>query len=162
MIERLWRDRSVVRLSGVRRGGKTFLCRSLPDVEYVGCELADQITLQGFVTVCTKPDATVYTDEANAYDGVPQYRKTVKHSVGEYVEGQASTIGIESYWAMLKRVHAGTFHKLSPMHLDRYVREVAGRHNIRDCGTLDQMRDTVARLMDRDLLYRDPIADNRP
>lgn len=38
-IECLWRERSVVWLSGVRRVGKTFLCRSLPDVEYVDCEL---------------------------------------------------------------------------------------------------------------------------
>lgn len=38
-IERLWREKSVVWLSGVRRVGKTFLCRSLPDVEYVDCEL---------------------------------------------------------------------------------------------------------------------------
>lgn len=39
VIEGLWRERSVVWLSGVRRVGKTFLCRSLPDVEYVDCEL---------------------------------------------------------------------------------------------------------------------------
>lgn len=39
VFERLWRERSVVWLSGVRRVGKTFLCRSLPDVDYVGCEL---------------------------------------------------------------------------------------------------------------------------
>ena len=38
-IERLWREKSVVWLSGVRRAGKTFLCRSLPDVEYLDCEL---------------------------------------------------------------------------------------------------------------------------
>ena len=38
-IERLWRERSVVWLSGVRRVGKTFLCRSLPAVEYLDCEL---------------------------------------------------------------------------------------------------------------------------
>ncbi|MYB54052.1 MAG: transposase [Acidobacteriia bacterium] len=73
---------------------------------------------------------------------------------------QASTDGIESFWAVLKRAHAGTFHKLSPKHLDRYVREFAGHHNICESGTLDQMRHTVARLMGRNLLYRDLIADN--
>ena len=61
---------------------------------------------------------------------------------------------------MLKRAHKGTFHKISPKHLDRYVQEFAGKHNIRDSGTLAQMRDTVARLVGRDLLYRDLIADN--
>ncbi len=32
----------------------------------------------------------------------------------------------ESLWSMLKRAHKGTFHKLSPKHLDRYVQELAG------------------------------------
>lgn len=38
-IEEAWRTRTVVWLAGVRRVGKTFLCRSLPDVEYFDCEL---------------------------------------------------------------------------------------------------------------------------
>ena len=38
-IERLWRERSVVWVSGVRRSGKTTLCRALGDVEYFDCEL---------------------------------------------------------------------------------------------------------------------------
>ena len=38
-LEQAWQQRSVVWLSGVRRVGKTFLCQSLPDIEYVDCEL---------------------------------------------------------------------------------------------------------------------------
>ncbi len=38
-IERAWRARSIVWLTGVRRVGKTSLCRSLADVEYLDCEL---------------------------------------------------------------------------------------------------------------------------
>jgi len=38
-IEKLWRHRTVIWLSGVRRTGKTFLCRSIPGVEYFDCEL---------------------------------------------------------------------------------------------------------------------------
>lgn len=38
-VERAWRARSVLWLAGVRRVGKTFLCRSLPNVEYFDCEL---------------------------------------------------------------------------------------------------------------------------
>ncbi|HEY3998074.1 MAG TPA: AAA family ATPase, partial [Candidatus Xenobia bacterium] len=38
-IEQAWRERNVVWLSGVRRAGKTFLCRSLADVIYHDCEL---------------------------------------------------------------------------------------------------------------------------
>lgn len=38
-IERAWERRSLVWLVGVRRAGKTVLCRSLDDVEYLDCEL---------------------------------------------------------------------------------------------------------------------------
>jgi predicted AAA+ superfamily ATPase len=38
-IQSAWQEKSVVWLSGVRRVGKTVLCRSVPDVEYFDCEL---------------------------------------------------------------------------------------------------------------------------
>ena len=47
--------------------------------------------------------------------------------------------GIESLWSMLKRAHKGTFHKLSFKHLDRYVQEFSGRHNVREQDTIEQM-----------------------
>ena len=120
----------------------------------------DAPTLQGFVTEHAAPDAKVYTDDEAAYKGLPFDHESVRHSVGEYVRDMAHTNGVESFWSMLKRAHKGTFHKISPKHLDRYVQEFAGKHNIRDSGTLTQMRDTVARLVGRNLLYCDLIADN--
>ena len=115
--------------------------------------------LTGFVTRHRAPEAKLYTDEAHAYKGLGNH-EAVKHGVGEYVRGMAHTNGMESFWSMLKRAHTGTFHKLSPKHLNRYVQEFAGKHNIRDSGTLEQMRSVVARLVGRNLLYRDLIADN--
>ena len=118
-------------------------------------------TLQGFTRKHTEPGATLYTDEHGSYVGMPEYEHdAVNHSVAEYVRGLAHTNGIESFWSMLKRAHKGTFHKISPKHLQRYVYEFAGKHNIRDSGTLIQMRDTVARLVGRNLLYRSLILDN--
>jgi predicted AAA+ superfamily ATPase len=38
-VEAAWRSRSIVWLTGVRRAGKTSLCRSLDGVEYFDCEL---------------------------------------------------------------------------------------------------------------------------
>ena len=123
-------------------------------------EATDSATLHDFVADNAEPGAVVYTDDAAAYEGIPNPHESVKHSVSEYVNGMAHTNGIESFWSMLKRAHKGTFHKISPKHLNRYVQEFAGKHNIRDSGTLVQMRDTVARLVGRNLLYRDLIADN--
>ena len=116
-------------------------------------------TLRGFVQTHAQPDAMVYTDGEPAYWGLPRH-EAVRHSVGEYVRGMAHTNGMESFWSMLKRAHMGTFHKLSPKHLNRYVQEFAGKHNTRDLGTVAQMRDTVARLVGKNLLYRALIADN--
>ena len=43
------------------------------------------------------------------YLGLKGYdHKTVRHSAGEYVNGKASTNGIESFWALLKRGYYGT------------------------------------------------------
>lgn len=116
--------------------------------------------IQEFVAENAEPDAVVFTDDAAAYDGIPNPHETVNHSVSEFVRGMAHTNGIESFWSMLKRAHKGTFHKISPKHLQRYVSEFAGKHNIRNSNTIDQMRDTVARLVGRNLLYRNLIADN--
>ena len=38
---------------------------------------------------------------------------------------------------MLKRAHKGTFHKMSPKHLARYVQEFEAKHNLRERDTLD-------------------------
>ena len=135
-------------------------CRTSNKVAAKVVTSTDKATLQGFVDDVTDPDTVVYTDDAAAYEGIPNPHETVKHSVSEYVKGMAHTNGIESAWSMLKRAHKGTFHKISPKHLQRYVNEFAGKHNIRESDTLCQMRDTVARLVGRNLLYRDLVADN--
>ena len=105
------------------------------------------------------PGTKIYTDDALTYHVLPNH-ETVKHSVGEYVRGKAHTNGVESFWSMLKRAHMGTFHKLSPKHLDRYVREFAGKHNLRALDTLAQMKAVVRRLAGKSLPYRALTADN--
>ena len=153
-------------LAGTGRGpvGKTAVVgakdRSSNHVAAKVVTSTDKETLQGFVTKHTAEGATVYTDEAAAYKGLPRTHEAVKHSVSEYVRGMAHTNGVESFWSTLKRAHMGTFHKLSPKHLDRYVQEFAGKHNTRELGTLAQMTALVAGLVGQRLMYRDLIADN--
>ena len=121
----------------------------------------DRATLNSFVDAHTDPDAEVYTDGSTAYKGRPNHQ-AVAHSAGEYVKYldgvKIHTNGVESFWSMLKRAHKGTFHRLSSKHLQRYVSEFAGRHNIRNQDTIDQMRDVVAGLIGRRLLYKDLVA----
>ena len=117
----------------------------------------DAETLQGFVGEVAAPGATVFTDDHGAYRGLPFEHESVKHSVGEYVNGRAHTNGIESLWSMLKRAHKGTFHHISPKHLDRYVTEFAGRHNQRPADTINQMQSMVKGLEGKRLRYRDLV-----
>ena len=70
------------------------------------------------------------------------------------------TNGVESFWSTLKRAHKSFFHKLSPKRLDRYVQEFAGKHNLRDADTTDQMRGLVERMDGKRLRYLDLIAPN--
>ena len=119
----------------------------------------DAPTLQGFVHDHTKPEAQVYTDDAAAYVGIDRPHDSVNHSSGEYVREQAHMNGMESFWSMLKRGYQGTFHKMSPQHLHRYVNEFAGRHNIRDEDTLKQMQSIVAGMIGKRFFYRHLVGD---
>ena len=120
-------------------------------------ESTDKATLQGFVLQRVADGAQVYTDEAAAYRGL-QNHETVRHSVSEYVNGQAHTNGVESFWGMLKRGYHGTYHRMSPKHLQRYVNEFSGRHNIRPLDTIQQMRAIIRGLEGKRLRYRELIA----
>ena len=113
-------------------------------------------TLVPFVAKRTAPGATVYTDEHAAYRGLPNHA-AVKHGVGEYVDGLAHTNGIESFWAMLKRGYHGTYHQVSAKHLQRYVNEFSGRHNVRNLDTLDQMAAVARGLDGKRLKYRELV-----
>ena len=50
-------------------------------------QATDAETLQGFAIDHAAPGATVYTDEAKAYKGMPFKHESVRHSTGEYVNG---------------------------------------------------------------------------
>ena len=123
-------------------------------------EHTDAETLQGFVKQHAHPNATVYTDEATAFASLPFNHASVKHSLSQYVRGDVHTNGIESLWSMLKRAHKGTFHKLSPKHLNRYIQEFAQRHNVREQDTIDQMITVCNGMENKRLKYGDLIAFN--
>ena len=117
----------------------------------------DADALQGFVTEKTEESATVYTDDARAYNGIERPHQSVEHSVSEYVNGMARTNVIESFWAMLKRGYHGTCHHMSEKHLNRYVNEFSGRHNVRSNDTIDQMSKLVRDMIGGQLPYRELV-----
>ena len=122
-------------------------------------EAVDGATLKPFVLSRVAQEADIYTDEHGAYQGLPNHA-TVAHSIGEYVSGKAHTNGIESFWSMLKRGYYGTYHRMSPKHMSRYVGEFSGRHNARPLDTLDQMRAIARGMVGKRLRYSDLIASS--
>jgi transposase-like protein len=116
----------------------------------------DSPPLKTFVRSHTVAGAAVYTDEASAYRSLENH-EFVTHGVGEYVRGQISINGLESFWSMLKRGIMGVFHHLSAEHLQRYVDEFETRHNTRDMDTADQMAAMVRGSEGKQLRYRDLV-----
>ena len=118
-------------------------------------------TLQRFVKTNTEPGRTVYSEQHRGYWGLRKsgyVLESVNHSVKEYVNGQAHTNCLESFWALLKRGYYGTYHKMSAKHLPRYVNEFAGRHNIRERDTIDQMAFVSKGFVGKRLRYRELVA----
>ncbi|MCY3725011.1 MAG: IS1595 family transposase [Rhodobacteraceae bacterium] len=118
-----------------------------------------KLTLQGFINSNVEEEAEKYTDESRSYQGL-SHHSTVNHSAREFVDGMVHTNGIESFWSMLKRSHKGTFHKMSPKHLQRYVDEFVGRHNLRGCDTEEMMKTLFTQMRGKKLTYRDLITNN--
>ena len=111
-------------------------------------------TLHNFVMDNIQPGTMVYTDESLAYKRLPNH-ETVTHSVGQYVDGQAHTNGMESFWSLLKRGYHGTYHHMSEKHLHRYINEFSGRHNNRPLDTVDQMATLVRGMNGKRLSYEE-------
>lgn len=105
------------------RGGRTL---AMP-IENTSSE-----EIQGAIHANIEAGSTLFTDEHAAYnnlDGTFFRQERVNHSAGGYVRGIASTNGIESVWAVLKRGLHGVYHHVSVKHLGRYVNEFAFRLN---------------------------------
>ena len=100
----------------------------------------------------------IYTDDYRGYSGMPFAHRTVNHTARQYVRGPVWTNGIESVWATLKRGYRGTYHWMSPKHLDRYICEFNGRLNDRHADTLDQMSHMASGMVGKRLRYADLIA----
>jgi hypothetical protein len=108
-----------------------------------------------------KSKSVLCTDEAQAFNGIGAYRHlTVNHSAKQYINGMASTNGIESVWALLKRGHYGTYHHFSVKHMQRYVDEFAYRLNEGNCKvhTMDRIDALVAKTDGVRITYKALIA----
>jgi transposase-like protein len=91
-------------------------------------------TLQPIINESVIKGSKIMTDEFLAYNKVSKNgyeHEAVKHYLKEYVRGQVHTNSIEGFWSQLKRSINGTYHAVSPKHLQTYVDEFSWRYNRR-------------------------------
>ena len=81
-------------------------------------------------------DATVYTDDLLSYGKLANLgfnHKTIAHSQKIYVTGDdIHTNSVEGFWSQLKRSIDGTYHHVTPEHLQEYANEYSFRYSHRN------------------------------
>lgn len=98
------------------------------------------------------------TDSFPGYKGLDKHfasHQMVSHSTGEYVRGDAHTQTIEGFFSILKRGVIGTYHHVSPAHLDRYLSEFDFRYNARDVGDSERTVRALKGAEGKRLKYRE-------
>jgi transposase-like protein len=104
--------------------------------------------------------SSLYTDEHQGYRTIgtkfSRDHQTVMHSVGEYVRGDVTTNPVENFFGQLKRSIDGTFHHVSPEHLDRYLAEFDYRYSTRKLSDTRRMERLMGQTAGRRLKYREP------
>ena len=110
----------------VERGGNV-VANVVPDVK--------ARTLLPEIHASISQNATAYTDDMLSYSGVARMgytHRVVAHSKGQYVLAKdIHTNSVEGFWSQLKRSIDGTYHHVTPEHLQEYVNEYAFRYSHR-------------------------------
>ncbi|MDE2099539.1 MAG: IS1595 family transposase [Patescibacteria group bacterium] len=74
------------------------------------------------------------TDESGIYNkaqAIGYIHERVKHSAGQFVKGAVHTQTIDGFWSQFKRSVNGTYHQVSPKHLQTYLDEFCFRYSHR-------------------------------
>jgi transposase-like protein len=120
-------------------------------------------TIQSEIHANVEIGSRILTDEHAAYTDMGDLffrHEAVNHAAQRYVKGDASTNGIESVWAVLKRGLIGVYHHVSAKHLGRYVNEFAFRLNAGNVTrhTLDRLDSFVDSVVGKRVTYAELTA----
>lgn len=96
-----------------------------------------QPTLHGKIREFVLPESMIFTDEHALYIGIDREYKghrRVRHKARIYVEGDAGTQNVESFFALFKNSVRGAHHNISAKYLPNYLDEYVLRWNHRKDG----------------------------
>jgi transposase-like protein len=91
-------------------------------------------TFKDLVRANVERTAIVVTDSHLSYHGLGQEyadHQTVNHAAQEYKRGIYYTNSVEGFFSLFKRTILGTYHQVSPKHLEQYCKESSFRYNSR-------------------------------
>jgi transposase-like protein len=121
---------------------------------------ADQLR-KAIDSVVDKENTMLHTDELAAYKTIGRTfgkgHDIVNHKQHEYARGEAGINTAESFFAILKRGHYGTFHLLSENHLHRYCNEFSFRWKYRKVSDGERLVQAIKRVGGKRLTYRGPV-----
>jgi hypothetical protein len=114
-------------------------------------------TLQKNIRQNVEKGAHLFTDEAQAYFGLCAwgYDHDVINHAETYVKDNVHTNGLENFWALLKRGLHGTYVRVEPFHLFRYVDEQTFRFNNRTSTDSLRFRLAMRYVVGRRLTYKE-------
>lgn len=125
-------------------------------------------TLEPIVIANIAKEATVMTDEHNAYRYLGKHfadHGTTKHGQGQYVDYENPAIHsntVEGYFSIFKRGMKGVYQHCGEKHLHRYLAEYEFRYNNREANGINDESRTAAAvkgIVGKRLLYADsPVA----
>jgi len=105
------------------------------------------------------PGATLMTDDWTGYRGIDKMynRFSIEHKKWIYADGDVTTNRIENFWSHFKRGMHGTYIRVTPKHLNKYVQEFVFRFNNRNLAMEHQIDAIIDNMVCR-LKYKDLIA----
>ena len=107
--------------------------KGVGQVKAFATKQADATVTLPFIRANVAAGSTLQTDESRIYSRVKRdfTHEFVNHSKFEYAKAGVHTNTIEGFWGQLKRSIDGTYHCVSPKHLQLYVNEFVYRYNYR-------------------------------
>lgn len=90
-------------------------------------------SIYALITETVERGSTLFTDGFTAYNWVGRQYKhiPVKHNNKRTTIGENHTNNVEGYFSHFKRMIIGTYHQVSPKHLQRYCDEMDFRYSTR-------------------------------
>lgn len=133
----------------LERQGKLFT-QVVPDVK--------RSTILPIISSTVVAGSTIYTDTSHMYTPLKKggyTHESVNHEKDEYVRGLIHTNSIEGFWSLLKRGIIGTFHQVSPQHLQSYCNEFSYRYNHRNSTAADRFNDSLKKFDSARVTYKE-------